>query len=200
MYIELESVEQSLFKVLENRVLATDQCQYICQYVEDPNEGFVWTDAPIPPSPNDRLELNPEQYNAKHKAGVIRPDKEFDELYSLVKEPLKQINDEFFHFDLVGARSIQIHKFEVGDERPCCTDLFLQAPKSGHRKLVLYIDLNADFEGGRVYLKRGTERMNFDPIVGKGVAIPSYQLYGVEPVKRGTAYKLAIWGCGERFK
>lgn len=199
MFRELDKVSQSIYEVINDKVLTSEMCEYIINYVEDPKENLTWHDAPLLPAEWDRIRLNPEYMKAKHKAMAFRSEPQYDDLYDEVIPWIKHVNQEF-NFDIVGIRDIQIHKFEVGDERPCATDLFLEAPKSEHRKLVLYLDLNADFQGGRVFMKRGVDVVPIAPMPCKGVAIPAYQLYGVTPVTEGTAYKMAVWACGERFR
>jgi len=198
MFRELGKEVQSVYEVISEKALTGKMCKYIIDYVE--TDEFTWLQGPLDAAPWDRIELNPDYMKANHLAGAMRSsNSEYDDLYEELIPVLESYN-EAFGFHIAGVRDIQIHKFEVGHQRPAATDLFLKAPKTEHRKLVVYIDLNADFEGGKVFIKRGAQVTPIEPSVGKGVVIPSYQLYGVEPVTKGTSYKLAIWGCGERFR
>lgn len=68
------------------------------------------------------------------------------------------------------------------------------------RKLTIILFLNNDFEGGRLYIKAGKEKMYPPQDTGDVVIFPSFFLHGVEPVLSGTRHTVVSWLRGTRFR
>lgn len=69
------------------------------------------------------------------------------------------------------------------------------------RKLNATIKLNAEYEGGELYLiEDDTPRPLQGRAVGTVAAYPAWQLHGVERVFSGVRYSMAAWINGPRFR
>jgi len=60
--------------------------------------------------------------------------------------------------------------------------------------------LNDDFEGGKLYLKNGPEKIYPPQSAGTVLAFPSFILHGVEPVTSGVRRSIVTWLVGPTFK
>lgn len=191
---DIDKVSQSIIETFPD-FFDRGQCEALIQYTE--GEEFKFQEWPV--IYDKRVVMNAENFNADFSVGYFEFLAENDDMYDLFISKLRKINDNHFHYDISAVSHIEIHKFEEGQEKPCSIDLLVTAPEHAHRKLLMYMDLNDDFEGGRLYYKRDSQRTYLEPTVGTITAIPSYQLYGVEKVTKGTCYRLAFWGCGKKF-
>jgi PKHD-type hydroxylase len=68
------------------------------------------------------------------------------------------------------------------------------------RKLTVLAFLNEDFEGGRLYLQIGHEKIYPPQNAGTVLVFPSFVLHGVEPVTKGIRRSVVTWLVGPWFK
>jgi PKHD-type hydroxylase len=68
------------------------------------------------------------------------------------------------------------------------------------RKLTVLAFLNDDFEGGRLFLQVGHEKMYPIQKAGTVLVFPSFILHGVEPVVKGIRRSIVTWMVGPWFK
>jgi hypothetical protein len=68
------------------------------------------------------------------------------------------------------------------------------------RKITTVLFLNDDYEGGRFFIKTGTEK-TYPPIEsGDVICFPSFILHGVEPITNGIRRSVVNWLVGPYFK
>ena len=72
--------------------------------------------------------------------------------------------------------------------------------KEYERKLTVILFLNNDFEGGRLYLKTGNDKIYPQQNPGDVVIFPSFFIHCVEPVISGTRRTIVSWLKGPSFK
>jgi len=60
--------------------------------------------------------------------------------------------------------------------------------------------LNDDFEGGRLFLQNGHEKIYPPQKAGTALVFPSFILHGVEPVTSGIRRSVVTWLVGPWFK
>ena len=68
------------------------------------------------------------------------------------------------------------------------------------RKLTCILFLNDDYEGGRLYLQVGSERIYPNTSPGNVIVFPSFFLHGVEPIISGVRRSVVSWMVGPYFK
>jgi PKHD-type hydroxylase len=68
------------------------------------------------------------------------------------------------------------------------------------RKLTILAFLNDDFEGGRLFLQTGHNRVYPPQQPGSVLVFPSFVLHGVEPVTKGIRRSVVTWLVGPWFK
>lgn len=79
-------------------------------------------------------------------------------------------------------------------------DTFLLPSAQECRKLTVLMFLNEDFEGGRLYLQLGDNRIYPPQSAGSLLVFPSFILHGVEPVTSGVRRSVVTWLSGPWFK
>lgn len=68
------------------------------------------------------------------------------------------------------------------------------------RKLTVILFLNDDYEGGKLYLQIGSERLYPDTSPGNVIIFPSFFLHGVEPIISGIRRSVVTWMAGPYLK
>tara|TARA_R100000315_G_scaffold47450_1_gene22066 strand:- start:732 stop:1856 length:1125 start_codon:yes stop_codon:yes gene_type:complete len=68
------------------------------------------------------------------------------------------------------------------------------------RKLTIILFLNDDYEGGRLYIKAGKDKIYPPQELGDVLVFPSFLLHCVEPVISGTRRTIVSWLRGPSFK
>ncbi len=134
-------------------------------------------------------------------------------IYDLIWPYMLEANDlAGWRYDITGAESVQIGKYEEGGfydfHQDGKSDNFsaYNTPenkiKHGNvRKLSMSIILNDDYEGGNFQFK--TMKEVYTPEsngVGTVIVFPSFMTHRVEQVTKGTRYSLVTWFVGPPFK
>lgn len=125
----------------------------------------------------------------------IPPDR-FPELYRIVGDTLKAMNEKLYRFSIYGMNPIQIIRYEVGSFFRSHCDI--AGGDSARRKISLIVQLSdpADYEGGDLAF---FEELDVPRARGFGCVFPSWCMHRVEKVTKGTRYSLAAWAKGKYF-
>lgn len=70
----------------------------------------------------------------------------------------------------------------------------------GMRKLTIILFLNDEFEGGKLFLKLGREKIYPNTSPGSVIIFPSFFLHGVEPITSGIRRSIVTWLTGPPLK
>jgi len=111
------------------------------------------------------------------------------------------------------SANIQCWKFDVTHSNQCDyltynedghykahVDTFMLPGEPQTRKLTILAFLNDDFEGGRLFLQVGNDKMYPPQAAGTVIVFPSFLLHGVEPVTKGVRRSIVSWLVGPWFK
>jgi predicted 2-oxoglutarate/Fe(II)-dependent dioxygenase YbiX len=109
-------------------------------------------------------------------------------------------NMQAWKFDVTHANQCDYLKYDVDGHYHAHVDTFIKPDDVECRKLTVLMFLNDDFEGGRLFLQDGHERMYPPQKPGTCLIFPSYLLHGVEPVTKGIRRSIVTWLVGPWFK
>jgi PKHD-type hydroxylase len=112
-------------------------------------------------------------------------------------------NVQNWHFDVDYANQTEYLKYDENGHYVSHIDTFLRPnviSKEPTRKLTTLAFLNDNFEGGRLYLQIGHERIYPPQKAGTVIVFPSFILHGVEPVTKGIRRSVVTWLVGPWFK
>jgi len=139
----------------------------------------------------------------KSKVAWIESSNETTWLYDRVAFIVRQLNSQFFHFDLTGfAEPFQYTIYtSSGDHYDWHIDKGVMNG-SVPRKLSLVIQLTdpSEYEGGDLILKSAHEDTIVKKQKGLVVSFPSWVLHRVTPVTAGTRRTLVMWTGGPAFR
>jgi len=146
----------------------------------------------------------------KSKTKFFSRDQETDWIFKRFNDIIKNINDDFYGFDLNGYENIQYTIYDSEDEGTYDwhMDTFLgknDGKTEETRKLTVILMLSEsgrDFVGGDLQMNIGMENnpMTIELYKGRIVAFPSFLIHKVTPVIRGIRKSLVIWVEGPKFK
>lgn len=137
----------------------------------------------------------------------IRPSPETKWIYDGLCVAARQLNKDFFGFDLNGVDNLQYTVYDADEkERPQYYDWHVDRRGRGlgmnnPRKLSMVLQLSdpLSYEGGDLILHN-----LFKKVVPKEkgllFAFPSYSLHKVTPVTAGVRKTLVAWFCGPDFR
>ena len=146
----------------------------------------------------------------RSKIKFFEKNKDTEWIFERFNNIIKNINDDFYGFDLNGYDKIQytIYDSENQGTYDWHMDTFLGnnvGETEETRKLTVILALTEsgiDFVGGDPLLNIGTEEKSLPLPAYKGaiIAFPSFLIHKVTPVLRGTRKSLVIWVEGPKFK
>lgn len=110
------------------------------------------------------------------------------------------INSEQYQFDITRANQVEFLKYDIDGHYHAHIDTFLNPDHQECRKLTVLLFLNDDFEGGKLFIQNGHEKMYPPQDPGTVVIFPSFLMHGVEPVTAGIRRSLVTWMVGPWFK
>lgn len=155
------------------------------------NEGIVGGGADI------------NEYVRKSKTGWIALNDESNFIYDKLGYIARQLNGQFFDFDLWGfVEDLQYTVYDGdGDHYTWHLDrggMLANTP----RKLTLVLQLSdpSEYEGGDLQVFAGPEPTTVTKEKGLVCAFPSFVLHRVTPVTKGIRKTLVVWLTGPRFK
>ena len=124
------------------------------------------------------------------------PPERFPELYRIIGDTLKDMNEKFYRFSIYGMNPIQVIRYEAGSFFRSHCDI--AGGDSARRKISLIVQLSDpdDYAGGDLAF---FEQLNVPRARGYGCVFPSWCMHRVEKVLKGARYSLAAWAKGKYF-
>jgi predicted 2-oxoglutarate/Fe(II)-dependent dioxygenase YbiX len=109
-------------------------------------------------------------------------------------------NASGWKFDVTHSNQTDYLKYDVDGHYHAHVDTFMMPGQSECRKLTVLMFLNDDFEGGKLFLQNGHEKIYPPQAPGTCLVFPSFMLHGVEPVTKGIRRSIVTWLVGPWFK
>jgi hypothetical protein len=109
-------------------------------------------------------------------------------------------NQQAWKFDVKYANQCDYLIYDVEGHYHAHTDTFMDPTQAECRKLTVLAFLNEDFEGGRLFLQSGNQKIYPPQDAGTVLVFPSFVLHGVEPVTKGIRRSVVTWLVGPWFK
>lgn len=138
----------------------------------------------------------------KAKTGWIALSAESEWLYDRLAFIVRQLNGQFFDFDLAGfVEDFQYTIYGAGQDH-YTWHLDKGVSNAAPRKLSLVLQLSdpAAYDGGDLELMSSSEPKAMTRKRGFVVAFPSWVLHRVTPVTRGTRKTVVVWVAGPKFR
>lgn len=109
-------------------------------------------------------------------------------------------NQQAWKFNVTYANQCDYLIYDTEGHYHAHTDTFMDPTQTECRKLTILAFLNEDFEGGRLFLQIGHEKIYPFQRAGAVIVFPSFVLHGVEPVTKGIRRSVVTWLVGPWFK
>lgn len=109
-------------------------------------------------------------------------------------------NHNAWKFQVTHADQTDYLKYDVDGHYHAHVDTFMFPEDQNCRKLTVLVFLNDDFEGGKLFLQNGHEKIYPPQEAGTCLVFPSFMLHGVEPVTKGIRRSVVTWLLGPWFK
>lgn len=111
-----------------------------------------------------------------------------------------QANADLWNFDVTHCEQCDFLSYDKEGHYVSHIDTFLIKNSKNYRKLTSILILNNDFEGGKLYIQCGNEKIYPPQTPGTVIVFPSFLLHGVEPVTSGKRRSIVSWLVGPWFK
>lgn len=109
-------------------------------------------------------------------------------------------NQQAWKFDITHANQCDYLKYDMDGHYLAHVDTFINPHEKECRKLTVLAFLNDDFEGGRLFLQNGHEKIYPPQKPGTILVFPSFIVHGVEPITKGIRRSVVTWMVGPWFK
>lgn len=109
-------------------------------------------------------------------------------------------NQQAWKFSVTCANQCDYLIYDIEGHYHAHTDTFMDPTQTECRKLTVLAFLNEDFEGGRLFLQVGHQKIYPPQNAGTILVFPSFILHGVEPVTNGIRRSVVTWLVGPWFK
>ena len=109
-------------------------------------------------------------------------------------------NKDLWNFDITHANQCDYLRYDKDGHYKAHVDTFMDPKSTETRKLTVLVFLNDDFEGGRLFLQNGHEKIYPPQRPGTILVFPSFMVHGVEPVTKGIRRSIVTWMVGPWFK
>lgn len=109
-------------------------------------------------------------------------------------------NKEKWQFDIEGSNQCDYLLYDNNGHYTAHIDTIMYEKTLDCRKLTTIAFLNDDFEGGKLFLFVGGEKIYPPQSAGNVLVFPSFLLHGVEPVTEGIRRSVVTWMFGPFFK
>lgn len=109
-------------------------------------------------------------------------------------------NHQAWKFEVTHSNQTDYLKYDKDGHYHAHVDTFMKPGDPECRKLTVLVFLNDDFEGGRLFLQNGHEKIYPPQKAGTALVFPSFMLHGVEPVTKGVRRSIVSWMVGPWFK
>jgi len=125
-------------------------------------------------------------------------------LYDKLGYILRQINGQYFQFDLTGFGEHFQYTRYTGVDKSFYDWHMDKGINNGDppRKLSMVVMLSdpSEYEGGDLQVNLGSEVKTLAKTQGIVHIFPTWILHRVTPVTKGTRRSLVIWACGSKFR
>jgi PKHD-type hydroxylase len=123
-------------------------------------------------------------------------------IYQRMTDAIKNINNQFFNYELTEIQSLQFTCYDAEEEGFYGKHIDMMYQGTSTRKLSVTVQLSdgGDYEGGDLLLHTAEEPTRPFRQQGTGIFFPGYTLHEVTPVTKGKRYSLVAWVLGPRFK
>jgi PKHD-type hydroxylase len=138
----------------------------------------------------------------KSQTSWITHTPESNFIYDQLAYVTRQINGQFFEYDLFGfVEDMQYTRYE-GDGGHYSWHLDRGSIQPAPRKLSVVMQLSDpdEYEGGDLEFLVGSEPIKATKQKGIIYVFPSFVLHRVTPVTKGTRRSLVVWVSGPKFK
>jgi predicted 2-oxoglutarate/Fe(II)-dependent dioxygenase YbiX len=109
-------------------------------------------------------------------------------------------NHQAWKFDVTHSNQTDYLKYDEAGHYHAHVDTFMKPGDPECRKLTVLVFLNDDFEGGRLFIQNGHEKIYPPQSAGTALVFPSFLVHGVEPVTKGIRRSVVTWLVGPWFK
>lgn len=109
-------------------------------------------------------------------------------------------NQQAWKFDINNCHQVEYLKYNKEGRYRSHIDTFLGSPHNDCRKLTALAFLNDDFEGGKLFLQVGDQKIYPQQSKGTIIVFPSFILHGVEDILSGTRHSVVCWLLGPYFR
>lgn len=109
-------------------------------------------------------------------------------------------NMQCWKFDITHANQCDYLRYDKDGHYKAHVDTFMKPGDLETRKLTVLAFLNEDFEGGKLFLQQGDQKIYPPQAAGTVLVFPSYIMHGVEPVTSGIRRSIVTWMVGPWFK
>jgi predicted 2-oxoglutarate/Fe(II)-dependent dioxygenase YbiX len=109
-------------------------------------------------------------------------------------------NRQAWKFDVSHSNQTDYLKYDKDGHYKAHVDTFIDPNATECRKLTVLVFLNDDFEGGKLFLQNGDQKIYPPQNPGTCLVFPSFMLHGVEPVTSGIRRSIVTWLVGPWFK
>ena len=130
----------------------------------------------------------------------LEPNEKMSWVYYKLTDAIKEINEEFFKFDLFSiGENLQFTTYALNQHYNYHIDKIHNGPI---RKLSIVLQLTdpSKYEGGDLEVFYGGEAQKLPRAQGTLIAFPSYVVHRVTPVTSGVRNSLVGWINGNPFK
>lgn len=110
-------------------------------------------------------------------------------------------NRKIWNFNITHANQAEFLRYDHQGHFAAHLDSVLDETDTQEmRKLTCILILNDDFEGGKLYLQHGRNKMYPSQEPGDLIIFPSFILHGVEPITSGIRRSIVTWLVGPYWK
>lgn len=109
-------------------------------------------------------------------------------------------NQQAWKFDVTHSNQTDYLKYDKDGHYKAHVDTFIKPNDKETRKLTVLVFLNNDFEGGKLFLQNGPEKIYPPQDPGTCLVFPSFIMHGVEPVTKGIRRSIVTWMVGPWFR
>lgn len=109
-------------------------------------------------------------------------------------------NHQAWKFDVTHSNQTDYLKYDVDGHYHAHVDTFMNPKEPECRKLTVLMFLNDDFEGGRLFIQNGQDKIYPPQGAGTCLVFPSFMMHGVEPVTKGIRRSIVTWLVGPWFR
>ena len=179
--------EEGYFFVMKG-AFNSNSCQRIIKSFESNKDSFV--DAPLVGNIVDKKIRN---------TSIIRTNS-FRGVGAALTGMGLAANYQNWKFDITHSNQCEFLKYDPSGHFNLHIDTILNEKTNETRKLTVILFLNDDFEGGKLYLQYGKEKVYPSQNAGDVIIFPSFLAHSVEPITSGIRRSIVTWLVGPYFK